>query len=99
MHAALQRGWPLAIVIQIHQKVGDLGDGSTHRTYDWNEELEEDKKEENVQAPEPEPEPQGLADEGERIPGIMEEMEKEDQDALIVEQCGDSSDDEDASQC
>ena len=36
-----------------------------------------------------------LADEGERIPGIVEEMEKEDQDALIVEQCGDSSDDED----
>ena len=45
------------------------------------------------------PEPQGLTDEGERIPGIVEEMEKEDQDALIVEQCGDSSDDEDASQC
>ena len=29
MHAALQRGWPLAMVIQIHQKVGDLGEGST----------------------------------------------------------------------
>ena len=83
------------MVIQIHQKVGDLGEGSTHTTYDWNEELEEDKKEENVQAPEPEPEPQGLADEDERIPGIVEDMEKEDQDAQIIEQCGDSSDDED----
>ena len=35
-----------------------------------------------------------MADEGERIPGIVEEMEKEDQDARIMEQCGDSSDDE-----
>ena len=55
-----------------------------------NEELEEDKEEENVQATEP----QGLADEGEQIPGIVEDMEKEDQDAQIMEQCGDSSDDE-----
>ena len=44
-----------------------------------NEELEEDKEEENVQATEPKP--QGLADEGERIPRIVEDMEKEDQDA------------------
>ena len=82
------------MVIQIHQKVGDLGDGSTQNIY-WNEELEEDKKEENVQAPEPEPEPQDLANEGERIPRIVEDMEKEDQDAQIMEQDGDSSDDED----
>ena len=73
------------MVIQIHQKAGDLGEGSTHTTSDWNEEMEEDKEEENVQAPEPEPEPQGLADEGERIPGIVEDMEKEDQDAQIIE--------------
>ena len=59
--------------------------------------MEEDKEEENMQAPEPEPEPepQCLADEGEQIPGIVEEMAKEDQDARIMEQCGDSSDDED----
>ena len=81
------------MVFQIHQKVSDFGEGSTHTTYDWNEELEEDKEEENVQAPEPEP--QGLADEGERMPEIVEDMEKEDQDAQIIEQCGDSSDDED----
>jgi len=56
--------------------------------------LEEDKEEEKVQATESEPEPQGLADEGERISGIVEDMEKEDQDAQIMEQCGDSSDDE-----
>ena len=59
--------------------------------------MEEEKEEENVQAPEPEPEPepQGLADEDEQIPGIVEDMEKEDQDAQIIEECGDSSDDED----
>ena len=51
--------------------------------------MEEDKEEENVQAPEPELEPQGLADEGERIPRIVEDMEKEDQNAQIMEQCGD----------
>ena len=78
MHAALESGWPLAMVIQIHQKTGDLGEGSTHTTSDCNEEMEEDKEEENVQAPESEPEPQGLANEGERILGIVEDMEKED---------------------
>ena len=81
------------MVIQIHQKVGDLGEGSTHTTYDCNEELEEDKEKENVQAPEPEP--QGLTDEYERIPRIVEDMEKEDQDVQKMEQYGDSSDDED----
>ena len=30
MHAALESGWPLAMVIQIDQKTGDLGEGSTH---------------------------------------------------------------------
>ena len=65
-----------------------------HTTSDCNEEMEDDKEEENMQAPEPEPEPQGLADEVERIPGIVEEMEKQDQDVRIMEQCGDSSDDE-----
>ena len=93
MHAALESGWPLTMVIQIHQKTGDLGEGSTQTTSDCNEEMEKDKEEENMQAPELEPEPQGLADEGERIPRIVEDMEKEDQDAQIMEQCGDSSDD------
>ena len=73
------------MVIQIHQKTGDLGEGSTHTTSDCNEEMEEDKEEENMQAPEPESEPQGLADEGERIPGIVEDMKKEDQDAQIMD--------------
>ena len=45
MHAALESGWPLVMVIQIHQKAGDLGEGSTHTTSDWNEDMEEDKEE------------------------------------------------------
>ena len=41
------------------------------------------------------PEPQGLADERERIPGIVEAVENEDQEDRMMEECGDSSDDED----
>ena len=84
------------MVIQIHQKTGDLGEGSTHTTSAMKR-WKRIKKNRTCKLQKPEP--QGLADEGERIPEIVEEMEKEDQDALIVEQCGDSSDDEDASQC
>ena len=40
------------------------------------------------------PEPQGLADEGERILGIVEPVQNEDQETRIMEECGDSSDDE-----
>ena len=32
---------------------------------------------------------------GEQIPGIVEALENEDQDARMMEECGDSSDDED----
>ena len=41
------------------------------------------------------PEPQGLADEGGRISGIVKTVENEDQEARMMEECGDSSDDED----
>ena len=41
------------------------------------------------------PEPQGLADDGERIPEIVEAAENEDQEARMMEECGDSSDNED----
>ena len=41
------------------------------------------------------PEPQGLADERERIPRIVEAVENEDQEARMMEECGDSSDDDD----
>jgi hypothetical protein len=35
-----------------------------------------------------------VADEGERIPRIMDQMEAEDREAQEMEECGDSSDDE-----
>ena len=38
--------------------------------------------------------PQGLADEGERIHSIVDEMEAEDQTAIEMEEYEDSSDDE-----
>ena len=41
------------------------------------------------------PEPQCLADEGERIPGIVETVQNENQEARMMEECGDSSYDED----
>jgi hypothetical protein len=37
---------------------------------------------------------QGVADEGERITRIVDEMEAEDREAQKMEECGDSSDDE-----
>ena len=52
-----------------------------------------EKEDQNVHVIQPEP--QGLADEGERIPGIVEAVQNEDQEARMMEECGDSSDDED----
>jgi hypothetical protein len=46
----------------------------------------------NVTAPVPE----GFADEGERIPGIVEQMNNEDHLVQQMEENGDSSDDEEA---
>ena len=37
----------------------------------------------------------GLADEGQRIPEIVEAVQNEDKEARMMEECGDSSDDED----
>ena len=52
-----------------------------------------EKEDQNVHVIQPEP--QGLADEGERIPGIVEAVQNEDQEARMMEECGDSSDDDD----
>ena len=41
------------------------------------------------------PEPQGLVDDGERIPVIVEAVQNVDQEARMMQECGDSSDDED----
>ena len=111
MQAVFDRGWPLAILIQIHQKAGHFGEGSTSTSSHIRSENEDqnmhviesepqgiadqvgEKEDQNVHVIQPEP--QGLADEGERIPGIVEAVQNEDQEARMMEECGDSSDDKD----
>ena len=91
MQAALDRGWPLAMLIQIHQKAAYFREGSTSTSSHMNQAVEQENEDQNVLVIQPEP--QGLADEGERIPGIVEAVENEDQKARMMEECGESSDD------
>ena len=117
MQAALDRGWSLAMLIQIHQKAGHFGEGSTSTSSHMNQSMEQENEDQNMHVIESEPqgiadqvgekedqnmhviqpEPQGLADEGEQIPRIVEVVENENQEARMMEECGDSSDDEDYS--
>ena len=90
MQAALERGWPLAILVQIREKTqneiqhcADQGTPSIRRETNY---VEQDENQ-NMG-------PQGLADEGERIHSIVDEMEAEDQTAIEIEEYEDSSDDE-----
>ena len=52
-----------------------------------------EKEDQNVHVIQPEP--QGLADEGARIREIVEAVQNEDQEVRMMEECGDSLDDED----
>ena len=111
MQAALERGWPLAILVQIREKTQneiqhgadqatpsiqrDGADQATPSIQRGGEDqatpsiqrktnyVEQDESEEienqNI-------EPQGLADEGERIHNIVDEMEAEDQTAIEMEE-------------
>ena len=95
MQAALERGWSLAILVQTREKPQPQTQhgedkATTSRQGDPNY-VEEDESEqiENQNI-----EPQGLADEGERIQSIVEEMEAEDQAAMDMEEDDWSSDDE-----
>ena len=95
MEAALERGWPLAILVQIREKAQhqtqhgeDQATPSTQREANYVEhDNSEDIANHNIG-------PQGLADEGERIHSIMDEMEAEDQAAMEMEEYEVSSDDE-----
>ena len=95
MQAALERGWPLAILVQTQEKVQhqtqhgeDQATPSRQRDANY---IGQDESEEienhNI-------EPQGLADEGEMIHNIVDEMEAEDQAAMEMEEYEGSSDDE-----
>ena len=99
MQAALDRGWPLAMLIQIHQKAAQFGEGSKSTSSHMNQAVEQENEDQNMLVTEPkpqgiadqvgekedqnvhviQPEPQGLTDEGERIPGIVEAVQNEDQ--------------------
>ena len=56
MQAALDRGWPLAMLIQIHQKAGHFGEGSTSTS----SHIRSENESQNMHVIEFEP--QGIAD-------------------------------------
>ena len=95
MQAALERGWPLAILVQIQEKTqneiqhcADQGTPSIRRETNYVEQDESEETEnQNIG-------PQGLADERERIHSIVDEMDAEDQTAIEMEEYEGSSDDE-----
>src|SRR6266508_4630242 len=98
MEAAFERGWPLAMLVQSHEKpqvafAAEENEGcpSTQREEQAKGEEEE---EQNQQVHATETEPQGQADEGERIPIIVEQMHNEDEEAEQMQQGGDSLDEE-----
>ena len=55
MQAALDRGWPLAMLIQIHQKAGYFGEGSTSTSSHMNQSMEQENEDQNLHVTEPEP--------------------------------------------
>ena len=63
MQAALDRGWPLAMLIQIHQKAAHFGEGSTSTSH-MNQAVEQENEDQNMHVTEPEP--QGIADQVEK---------------------------------
>ena len=60
MQAALDRGWSLAMLIQIHQKAAHFGEGSISTSSHMNQAVEQENKDQNMHVTEPEP--QGIAD-------------------------------------
>src|SRR5438105_4840965 len=98
MEAEFEHGWPLAMLIQSHEKpqvavIAEENEGT--RSAQMEEQAEGDEDEEqNEEVHVTEIEPQGQVDEGERIPIIVEQMQNEDEEAEQMQQGGDSSDEE-----
>ena len=70
MQAALDRGWPLTMLIQIHQKAGHFGEGSTSTSFHMNQAVEQENEDQNMHVTELEP--QGIADQvGKKIRTYM----------------------------
>src|SRR5438045_7483166 len=96
MEAAIERGWPLAMLVQSHEKpqvaaAAEENEGT--RSAQMEEQAEgEEEEEQNKEVHITKTEPQGRADEKEKIPIIVEQMHNEDGKAQQMQQGGDSSD-------
>src|SRR6266508_6018131 len=98
MEAAFERGWPLAMLVQSHEKpqvaaTAEENEGFPSAQREEQAE-EEEEEEQNEEVHVTETEPQGHADEGERILIIVEQMHNEDEEAQQMQQGRDSSDEE-----
>ena len=74
MQAALDPGWPLAMLIQIHQKAVHFGEGSTSTSSHINQAVQKENKDQNMHVTEPEP--QDIA---------AQVGEKEDQNVHVIQ--------------
>ena len=95
MQTALERGWPLAILVQIREKTqNEIQHGADQATPSIRRETNYVEQDESEEIENQNIGPQDLADEGERIHSIVDEMEAEDQAAMEMEEYEGSSDDE-----
>src|SRR6266540_2659956 len=85
MEAAFERGWPLAMLVQSHEKpqvAAAAEENEGIRSAQMEEQAEgEEEEEQNEEVHVTKIEPQGHADEGERILIIVEQMHNEDEEA------------------
>src|SRR5207244_11602632 len=96
MEAVFERRWPLAMLVQSYEKpqvaaAAEPNEGTPSAQMEEQAEGEEEAQQ-NEEVHVTEIEPQGQADEGERIPIIMQQMQNEDEAAEQMQQDGESSD-------
>jgi hypothetical protein len=91
MQAALDRGWFLAMLVEIHNKP-QMAVAADEAQLSGSDPLNEEPEREDDD--EPEAVPEGVADECERIPAILEQMEEEDLEAAEMDEVDHNSDDE-----
>ena len=95
IQAVLECGWPLAILVQTREKIrNEIQHGADQATPSIQRETNYIEQDESEEIENPNIGPQVLADEGERIHSIVDEMEAEDQAAMEMEEYEGSSDDE-----
>src|SRR6266540_6948493 len=97
MKAVFERGWPLAMLVQSYEKpqvVAAAEEYEGTRSAQREGEQAEEEEEQSLEVRVTETEAQDQADEGERIPRIVEQMQNEDEEAEQMQQSGDSSDEE-----